>query len=202
MVNKPGPLPQPKKGHKFSNRQKKLLQELPNSKTVTEAAIKAGYSPKTAGQGGHQAIKAMRGRIPDLMDRIGLSEEFLIERHLKRHLTKTRTVFVREEVIQKRATGTGKSRRVEEIVRHKVKKYTLEDNQVQLRAMEQAFLLHGSYAPRDPKEAAQFGVKVVVMNVRGPARQPIDIKPGMEIPPLEESNGHKKIGSKNGDRKD
>lgn len=193
MVNKPGPLPQPKKGHKFSQKQKQLLKELTTSKTITEAAVKAGYSKKTAGQGGHQALKSMRGRIPDLMDRIGLSEEFLIEKHLKRHLSKTRTAFIREEKLGRRSVGSGKNKRTEEVVRHVVKKYTLDDNQVQLRALEQAFLLHGSYAPRDPKEAAQFGVKVIIQDLgllRGAnGRPPIDIKPGQQVPEIPGKNG-------------
>jgi excisionase family DNA binding protein len=32
-------------------------------------------------------------------------------------------------------------------------------------ALDTAFKLRGSYAPRDPKEAAQFGVKVIVVDV-------------------------------------
>lgn len=198
MVNKPGPLPQPKKGHKFTQKQKQLLKELPTSKTITEAAVKAGYPPKNAAQLGSQALQRMRGRVPDLMEACGLDEKFLIEKHLKRHLTKTRTAFIREEKIEKRVVGRGRNKRTEEVVRHVVKKYTLDDNQIQLRALEQAFLLHGSYAPRDPKEAAQFGVKVIINDLgllRGAnGRPPIDIKPGMSVPELPGKNGSGKNG--------
>jgi Terminase small subunit len=180
-------------------RQARLVRELPRSKTLGEAAVKAGYSPKNARQSGHQALKTLRGRVPDMMDRLGISEEEIIDKHLRRHLIAQKTVFVREERIVKRKVG----RRTEEVVRHVVKKYTMNDNQAQLIAMDKALLMHGSYAPRDPKEAAQFGVKVIVNNlglVRDGSRPVIDIKPGMDVPALtnEASNGNKKNGNKNG----
>jgi Terminase small subunit len=212
MVNKPGPLPEPRKGkNRSSPRQKKFLQELPKHKTVAEAAIAAGYSPKNASQSGYQALKQVRGRVPDLMDRIGISEEVLIEKHLARHLVKTKTEFVREEVVVKKRVkvGRGKQARTEtrEVVRHVVKQYQVDDNNVQLMAMDKGFLLHGSYAPRDPKEAAQFGVKVIVQDLgllRGAnGRPPIDIKPGMDVPSLTvgvqvTSGGKKKPNGSNG----
>lgn len=192
MVNKPGPLPQPKKGAKFSARQKKLLKELATSKTITEAAVKAGYPKKNAGQSGSQALKAMRGRIPDLMDRIGLTEEFLIEKHLKPLLEANEVKFVREVTEVKRGRRT--------VQLPVVKQYLVSDNATRLNALDKSFLLHGSYAPRDPKEAAQFGVKVIVQDLgllRGiNGRPPIDIKPGQPVPEIPK-NGSGKNG--NGD---
>lgn len=139
-----------KSGERLTHRQKKLLKVLPASKTLTEAAVKAGYSPKYARQSGYQALQAARGRVPDIMDRLGLTEEILIDKYLRKHLDAKKTVFVRE----------GK----------KVKAHTLEDNGTQMRALEQSFLIHGSYAPRDPKEAATFGVKVIVLDMPRPDR--------------------------------
>jgi len=34
-----------------------------------------------------------------------------------------------------------------------------------------AFLLHGSYAPRDPKEAAQYGVRVIRVDIPRPLNE-------------------------------
>jgi hypothetical protein len=132
------------------------------------------------------------------MERLGLSEEHLIDRHLRRHLEKKKTVFVREEKIEKVKEGN----KTREIVRHVVKKYVIDDNQIQLRAMVQAFLLHGSYPPRNQKEAEQFGVKVIVNNIRGPVRPPIDIKPGMAVPELPEQANERReaCGSRFGER--
>ena len=73
-------------------------------------------------------------------------------------------------------------------------------------ALDKAFLLHGSDAPRDPKDAAQFGVKVIVQDLgllRGANGRPqIDIKPGMAIPalPTHATIGAKPAVPKNGER--
>ena len=194
-----GPLPTPQKGDKrWTPKQARFTAALLTSNSVAEAAVKAGYPAKNARQSGHQALKAIRGRVPDLLERLGLSEEHLIDKHLRRHLEKKKTVFVREEKIQKFKEGN----RTREIVRHVVKKYVLDDNQIQFRAMVQGFLLHGSYAPRNPKEAAHFGVKVIVQDVCGTPRPPIDIKPGMAVPelPAQANERREACGSRIGER--
>lgn len=138
-----------------------------------------------------------------MMEELNLGERQIIDRHLRRHLVKQKTVFVREEKIEEITVGTGKQKRTEEVVRHVVKKYTMDDNMAQLYAMDKAFLLLGSYAPRDPKEAAQFGVKVIINNlglIRDGSMPVMDIKPGMKVPDYAlkkaEPNGSKKNGNK------
>jgi hypothetical protein len=49
-------------------------------------------------------------------------------------------------------------------------KVNVADNGIRLSALRTAFELHRSYPPRDPKEAATFGVKVVVMDMPRPNR--------------------------------
>lgn len=112
---------------------------------------------------------------------------------------KKKTIFVREERVEKIKVG----KNIEEVVRHVVKKYVMDDNQAQLIAMDKAFMLHGSYAPRDPKEAAQFGVKMIIQDVRGSLVPPMDIKPGMQIPAniLEVAPITAENGNKNGKKK-
>jgi hypothetical protein len=63
--------------------------------------------------------------------------------------------------------------------------------EIQSKALDMAFQLHGSYAPRDPKEAEQFGIKVVVVDVpRPPKHHPaIDVTSGNGKPPTD-NNGH------------
>jgi hypothetical protein len=170
---------------KKTQRQAEFLKAMPTSRTLGEAAVKAGYSKKNPRQSGHQALQALRGRVPDLMDRLGFSEEKIIDIYLRDGLNATRTEFVREDVIEQKPLGKpkkGKPQRFKEVTRHVVNQYVMKDNMARLYAMDKAFLLHGSYAPRDPKEAAQMGVKVIVQNVFGPPRPPIDIKPGMQVP--------------------
>ena len=45
---------------------------------------------------------------------------------------------------------------------------------IRLAALDTAFKLRGSYAPRDPKEAEQFGIKVVVLDMPRPPKM-IDV---------------------------
>jgi hypothetical protein len=172
-----------KNGQAWSERQKKLIKNIPTSKSHAEAAVKAGYPIKNAAQSAHQALQRMRGRVPDLMDQLGISERELIDNHLRRLLTAQRTIFAQKD---------GKFR----------DKRTVDALETQIRALDMALLLHGSYAPRDPKEAAQFGVKVIVQDIRGVPRPPIDIWPGMAIPelPTDTTNDAKPTVRENGEQ--
>jgi hypothetical protein len=64
--------------------------------------------------------------------------------------------------------------------------------EIQSKALDMAFQLHGSYAPRDPAEAAQFGIKVVVVDIpRPPKLHPaIDVQPSGNGKPPSDNNGH------------
>jgi hypothetical protein len=42
---------------------------------------------------------------------------------------------------------------------------------IRLFSLRTAFELHGGYAPRDPKEAEQFGIKVVVVDISAASTQ-------------------------------
>jgi hypothetical protein len=116
-----------------------------------------------------QAMQQIRGRVPDLMDKHGLTEDTLIDKYLRPLLEAERTVFFQKD---------GK-------VKQKVQVEALE---IRLSALRECFLLHGSYAPCDPMEAAQFGVKVVVMDMPRPPRLPINVTPTTGKPPAD-SNG-------------
>ena len=155
-------------------RQQALVDNIPTSKTLAEAAIKAGYPAKNARQSAFQALQGMRGRVPNLMDQLGLSEQVLIDKHLRRHLNAKRIHYFQKD-------GKVKDSRKSEAL------------EIQSKALDMAFQLHGSYAPRDPKEAAQFGVKVIVIDVPRPARDAINVTPpklGNSDKPPADSNGH------------
>jgi hypothetical protein len=141
-------------------RQQALVDNIPTSKTLAEAAIKAGYPAKNARQSAFQALQGMRARLPDLMDQLGLSEQVLIDKHLRRHLNAKRIHYFQKD-------GKVKDSRKTEAL------------EIQSKALDMAFQLHGSYAPRDPAEAAQFGIKVVVVDIpRPPKHHPaIDVEP-------------------------
>jgi len=55
-------------------RQSRFAKEFMKSRTLGEAAIKAGYSPKHARKCGHQALQALRNKnVPEIMSELGLS---------------------------------------------------------------------------------------------------------------------------------
>ena len=91
----------------------------------------------------------MRGRVPELLERHGLGEEVLIDKYLRPLLDAEETKFFND----------GKKRvKVEALaIRH--------------AALRTAFELHGSYAPRDPKEAAQYGVRVIRVDIPRPPNE-------------------------------
>jgi len=154
-------------------RQFRIAKALTKSKSAKDAAIAAGYSPKYAAQSAHQGLQGIRLRVPEILDKAGYSVPVLIEKHLAPKLTATTT---------KLAVDKG------EFTDH----VELEDHDTQLKAIDMMLRMHGAYAPKDPKEAAQFGVKVVIIDVPRPQHGVFmaDIGPGDPLPPLP-SNGFK-----------
>jgi Terminase small subunit len=147
------------------------------SRTLGEAAIAAGASPKNARNSGYQLLKQLRlKKVPEVMDELGLSVPELIHNYLRPLLTAKETKFAQDE---------GEFTDFIE----------LENLDIRDRAVDKAFRLHGAYAPKDPKEAAQFGVKVVIIDVPRPqvgVWMP-DVGAGDPLPPLPSNgfNGHK-----------
>jgi hypothetical protein len=162
-----------RKRKELSPPQMKLIKARAEGKTYAQAAIAAGYPEKNARQSGFQAIQHIRGRFPDLLDKHGLSEETLIDKYLRPLLNAKETVFFQKD---------GK-------VRQRVNVAALG---IRLSSLRPAFELHGSYAPRDPKEAEQFGIKVVVVDIpRPPKHHPaIDVQPSGNGKPPTDNNGH------------
>ena len=162
------------KKKQLTPRQVALTKNLLSGTTVTEAARRAGYSEKNLPQSGHQALKAIRLRMPELMDDAGLTEKALIEKYLVPLLSANNT---------KHFPHKGKV----------TDKRTVPDNDTRLRALETALELRGSYSSAPQEDAAQTGVKVIVVDIPRPQRGVImpDIKPGDLLPPLppDGSNG-------------
>jgi hypothetical protein len=145
----------------LTTRQVALTKNLLSGTTITEAARRAGYSEKNLAQSGHQALKAIRLRMPELMDDAGLSERVLIEKYLVPLLSAKDTKY-----FQHRGKITDKR--------------TVPDNDTRLRALETAFELRGSYPSTYREDPAQTGVKVIVVDVPRPQRGVVmpDIGPG------------------------
>lgn len=139
--------------------------------TKHDAAIQAGYSPNNPTQSANQALSAIKEKAPDVMNRLGLTVECLIERHLTPLLSAKETkVFAHEGKI--------------------VDKIDLEDNTTRRYATRLAFELQGAFPPADPALAAQVGVQVLVIDVPRPDRAAINVTPAKKR--VETSgNGHK-----------
>jgi hypothetical protein len=141
-----------KKRNEATPRQMKLIEARAKGKSYSEAAIAAGYSEKNARQSGYQAMQQLRGRVPDLLDRHGLSEEVLIDKYLRPLLTAEETIFFQKD---------GK-------VKQRVNVAALG---IRLSSLRTALELHGSYAPKDPKDAAQYGVKIIRVDIPRPPNE-------------------------------
>ena len=79
-----------------------------------------------------------------MLDNAGYSVPVLIEKHIAPKLSAT---------VTKLAAEGGKFTDFVE----------LEDHDTQLKAADMMLRMHGAYAPKDPKEAAHFGVKVMLL---------------------------------------
>jgi hypothetical protein len=128
-----------------------FVKNLVDGMTITEAARKAGYSRKCPGQAGYQALQNLKLKMPELLDRLGLSDVALIEKHLKPLLSARTTKF-----FQHRGKVTGKR--------------LVSDNDARLKALEMAFKLRGSFVQPDPKLAEPTGVKYVILDMPRPQR--------------------------------
>ena len=126
--------------------------------TKGEAAEEAGYSPKNPTQSANQALAAIRLKAPEIMDKLGLSVESVIEKHLTPLLTATETKFFAHE---------GKI----------VSQVDVADNATRRYATRMAFELQGAFPPQDPQLAAQVGVEVIVLDVARPDRSAINVTP-------------------------
>ena len=89
------------------------------------------------------------------MDEIGPTDRALIENYLVPLLEAKETKFFKDGDKRINVAALG--------IRH--------------AALDTAFKLRGSYAPRNPAEAAQFGIRVVVVDIPRPPKL-IDVKTG------------------------
>jgi hypothetical protein len=103
-----------------------------------------------------QAMQQLRGRVPDLLDRHGLSEEVLIDKYLRPLLNANEAKFFPGGI---------------KLGRKKIYHVNVEALGIRHASLRTAFELHGSYAPRDPKEAAQFGVKIIRVDIPRPSNE-------------------------------
>jgi len=144
--------PEGKRAKAPSPRQLKVLKARSEGKTYREAGLIAGYPKANAAQSAFQAIAGLRGRVAGLLEKHGLSEDVGIEKYLKPGLEATQTIFAQSD-------GRFTDKR------------TLISWQTRMRALVMLFKLHGSYPPLDPKEAAEYGVRIIHVDIPRPTNE-------------------------------
>lgn len=129
-----------------------------------KAALLALYSPKHPDQSGYQAFQAIQKKVPDIMDRMGLTVPALIEKHLVPLLNAKTVKMAQDEGI------------FTDVV-------ALDDNGSQLTALDIAFKLHGAYAAKEQIIQKASTVRAIIVDMPRPKKPP----------ELEENvtNGHK-----------
>jgi hypothetical protein len=87
----------PKKTKRLTHRERLLFKNLTKGMTLTDASVKAGYSPKNPWQSGYQAIERIRLNAPELLAKHGLDDDTMIEDYLKPLLKAEETKFFAHE---------------------------------------------------------------------------------------------------------
>jgi hypothetical protein len=69
-----------KKKAKLTPKQKRLVEGLPKAQSVAEAGARAGYAHR---QDAHRALKSIAERAPEVLERLGLSIEYVADKCLR-----------------------------------------------------------------------------------------------------------------------
>ena len=144
-------------------KQRAMAKHLLKGRSRTKAYQLAGYDGKDPRQGAHQVIAQIREKMPDLMERVGLTDEILITKYLRPLLEAKETKFAQFE-------GSFTDRK--DVIAWGPRE----------RGLEMAFKLKGSFAVAPAAETTNAGVQVIILNSPRPERPAIDVTP---------SNGHK-----------
>jgi hypothetical protein len=139
----------------LTTKQRGLVRALSAGKSVTQAALEAGYSAKNPGQSGWQALQNVQRKMSELLDEHGLTDEVLIEKHLKPLLKASESKFFH---VRGRIRAT---RRVPCL-------------NTRIKALDMAFRLKGSYAAATEGKRSENHVRVIVVDVPRPPRRTTD----------------------------
>jgi hypothetical protein len=126
-------------------------------KSHGEAAVLAGLSPKNPRQSAYQALESIRNKAPEVMDALGLSLPYIIDKHLRPLMEATETkVFAHEGEITDYVD--------------------LADNTTRRYATNMALELRGAYPTEQEKQQGSLGVEVIVVDIARPDRSGLGVK--------------------------
>jgi hypothetical protein len=147
---------------KLTLRQRTLAKKLLSGVPPAKAAIQAGYSAKNPDQSAHQAIAGLQEKMPELMDKVGLTDEKLLRQYLVPLLNAKETKFAQFE---------GEFTDRKDVIAWGPRE----------RGLDMAFKLKGRYA-KSEDEGPRHGVSVIIVDIARPSRPAIEATP---------TNGHK-----------
>lgn len=118
------------KNKPLTRREAKFLKAIVKGDSLADAALYAGYSEKYLRQSGFQAMQRIQEKMPQILDRKGLTDEAVIDKYLRPALEANETEF---------AKFNGKIMDEREVVAWTPR----------LNALDMLFKLKGSYAKTD-----------------------------------------------------
>ncbi|SRR5579885_257148 len=140
------------KQDKLTPRRRKFVRNLVKGMSITDAALKAGYSPRCAAQLGSAALESIRIKMPEVLEQAGLTDSALIKKYLKPALRAQETKFAQVD-------GKFTDER-------KVPAWA-----TRLSALDMVFNLKGSYAAKPQQNNTAVAIQVVVEHIGGTSSQ-------------------------------
>jgi phage terminase small subunit len=164
----------------FTCKQLRFAEAFMKTQNAKEAALIAGYSKKYAAQAGYQALEALREKAPEVIGRMGITLQRVIEKQLLPKLRAKQTIFAQKD--------------------GQFSDWVQVDNHgIQLQATRELLTLMKAYPPEDPRLQGDGFVNTIIVDVVRPdytkpntipsilpeprVRPVIDVKPS--------DNGHK-----------
>lgn len=148
---------------KLTQKQRKLVENMARGMPQGKAAIEAGYAPKYACQAAYQALESIRKLMPEVLDRVGLTDEALIEKQLRPLLEATETKFFPyQKTIRRNIDGRKCTEKVQVIETREVVAWG-----PRIKALDMAFKLRGDYAPKQIDTEPDVNNEVRVINIGG-----------------------------------
>ncbi len=144
-------------------RQVALLNNVLQGSPITRMARKVGYSKKWPGQAEHQALQNLNLKMPALLEQLGLSDNVLVEKHLKALLNARLVKFFQHK-------GKVTDMRI------------VPDNDARLKALDMTCKLGGTYPPTDPKLEEQKGVAVILVDIPRPGGRNLTNPEHVQLP--------------------
>jgi hypothetical protein len=158
------------KKRKLTQRQQKLVKNLAAGMNQSEAAAEAGYSDKNLRQSAHQALQQIQRRMPELFEELGLTDRAIIEKHLIPLLNATEAKFFpyRKQIVALSAEGKRNKQIDKDLLLETVQVIDVREIAAlgtRIAALDIAFKLKGSYAPRQFDVDPKASVTVQVIDV-------------------------------------